>query len=157
VGKMGLKAERDAWTAFVEGKQNAAPGPAVSNKNNHAALAMGRLKSGERNSTEIRYEQHLELRRLAREIVWYGFEPITFKLADDTRYTPDYGVLLANGIFECHEIKGTTKVTRKSGEEVPAPYFMDDSKVKIKVAAALMPFVFKVVYRVDKNWIEKEF
>lgn len=140
--------QRAAWTAFVEGQSPSSP--------QERTRALGRLKTGERNKTEAAYEQHLELRRQVGEILWYGFERFTFRLADDTRYTPDFSVLLASGIIECHELKGTTTLTRKSGDKVKAPYFVDDAKMKIKVAADMFPVVFKVVYRVDGNWIEDE-
>ena len=140
---------RAAWTAFVErGELVATPA------NGHKAA--GRLKAGERNKTEAAYEQHLELRKQVGEVLWYAFEGITFKLAPDTRYTPDFAVLLASGILECHETKGTTTLVRKSGQRVRAAYFQDDAKVKMKVAAAMFPIVFKVVYKVDGNWMEEE-
>lgn len=142
-------AERAAWTAAVEGRQTAA----APNR----ALALGRLKTGERNATEAAYEQHLELRKRVGEILWYGFEVITLKLADDCRYTADFSVLRADYVLELHELKGTTTLKRKSGEKVKAPYFRDDAKVKIRIAATIFPMVFKVVYRVDGNWIEEQY
>ncbi len=145
---MKIDSQRAAWTAFVEGNAN----PPTANRSH----ALGRLKTGARNKTEAAYEQHLELRKQAGEILWYDFERFTFRLADDTRYTPDFAVLLASGIIECHEVKGTTSIKRASGEKVKAPYFIEDAKVKVKVAADRFPFVFKIVYRVNGNWIEDE-
>lgn len=142
---MKRDSQRAAWTAFVEGGK-----PAGGNK------AVGRLRAGERNKTEAEYESYLELRKQVGEILWYEFERITFRLADDCRYTPDFIVMLASFSLECHEIKGTTTLTRKSGATVKAPYFEDDAKVKLKVAAQMFPVVFKVVYKVDGNWIEEE-
>ena len=57
---------------------------------NKALFARGRLKKGERNKTEARYEQLLETRKRAGEIIGYWFEGVTFRLADNTRYTPDF-------------------------------------------------------------------
>ena len=143
---MKRDSQRAAWTAFIErGKA-----PSGGNK------AVGRLKTGERNKTEAEYESHLELRKQVGEILWYEFERITFRLADDCRYTPDFALLLASGSLECHELKGTTTLTRKSGDRVKAPYFMDDAKVKLRVAAQMFPVIFKVVYKVSGNWIEEE-
>ena len=103
---------------------------------NKKFLALGHLKTGERNKLEASYEQHLELRKQAGEILWYKFEGMTFKLAKDTRYTPDFSVLLENGEMEIHEVKGT---------------FRDDAKVKIKVASELYPFRFVAVYALSKK------
>ena len=85
----------------------------------------------------------------------YGFEKMTFKLADDTRYTPDFPLLLASGQLECHEVKGTTTKKLKDGK-VKAPYFRDDAKTKIKIAAEQVPMVFKVAYLVAGVWVEEE-
>jgi hypothetical protein len=63
---------------------------------NKKFLALGRMKSGERNKLEASYEQYLESRKQAGEIIWYKFEGMTFKLAKDTRYTPDFSIMLAN-------------------------------------------------------------
>lgn len=59
--------------------------------------ALGRLKTGQMNKTESAYCQHLELRKRAGEIVWYRFEGIKLRLADNTFYTPDFAVMLATG------------------------------------------------------------
>lgn len=98
--------------------------------------ALGRLKQGEMNKTEAAYAGVLEKRKRAGEIQWYAFEIVTIKLADDTRYTPDFCVLLANGELEFHEVKG---------------YWQDDSKVKIKVAAAMFPARFWAVFKQTKK------
>lgn len=56
-----------------------------------------RHKPGEMNKTEEAYAEILEAKRLAGEIAAWWFEPMTFKLADDTRYTPDFGILGVDG------------------------------------------------------------
>ncbi len=89
------------------------------------------------NRTEAKYGQHLELRLRAGQIAWYKFEGITFKLADDTRYTPDFVLMLTDGTIECHEVKG---------------FWRDDAKVKIKVAAEMFPFVFRSVMLKHGGW-----
>jgi hypothetical protein len=143
-------AERDAWTRHIEGQQSAVVSP-------QRTRALGRLKRGVRNKTEAAYESHLNLRKITGEVVWFEFEGITFRLADDTRYTPDFAVMLTGGILECHEVKGREKRQTKSGEEYSVARFEDDAKVKVKVAAAQFPLVFKVVYKFDGNWVEKEY
>ena len=87
--------------------------------------ALGRLKTGQMNKTESAYCQHLELRKRAGEIVWYRFEGIKLRLADNTFYTPDFAVMLATGEMELHEVKG---------------FWTDDARVKTKVAADQYPF-----------------
>lgn len=93
-------------------------------------LALGRLKTARRNKTESAYETYLELRRRAGEVLWYKFEGLKLRLADDTFYTPDYAVMLANGQLEMHEVKG---------------FWRDDARAKIKIAAEMYPFRFLAV------------
>jgi len=108
--------------------------------------ALGRLKSGTMNKTEAAYEQELKLKLHAGLILWYKFESMTFKLASDTRYTPDFCVMDASGEIELHEVKG---------------FWQDDAKVKIKVAASLFPFKFIAVKAKAKKdgggWAVEEF
>lgn len=117
------------------------------------------------NGTERRYAAEvLEPRRMAGEILRWDFEPITFRLAPRTTYTPDFVVELAPRaridegsrarayldtvehyvglvgarILEVHEVKGV---------------WQDAGRVKIKVAAAKFPaYRFVAVRRVDGLW-----
>jgi hypothetical protein len=98
-----------------------------------ALFGLGRMKSGALNKTEKRYSDRLESMKHAGLIAWYRFESVTFKLADDTRYNPDFIVMLANGEIEIHEVKGSLK------------YIQDDAKVKINVAAEMFPFRFYLI------------
>lgn len=84
------------------------------------------------NKTEAAYAAHLELRRIAGEVVWYRFEGLKFRLADNTFYTPDFAVMLVDRQMECHEVKGAAAI------------FQDDAKVKSKIAAEAYPFVFRI-------------
>ncbi len=93
--------------------------------------ALGRLKQGAMNKSEAAYARILEMRKSAGEVLWYKFEGLKFRLADNTFYTPDFAVMLSSGAVELHEVKG---------------YWQDDAKVKIKVAAELYPFQFVAVY-----------
>jgi len=96
--------------------------------------ALGRLKVGELNKTEQAYANYLEALKVAGSIIWYKFEGLKFRLADNTFYTPDFAVLLPNGQIEMHEVKGSKGI------------YTDDAKVKTKVAAEMYPFVFKVCF-----------
>ena len=96
-------------------------------KSKTALFALGRLKTGERNKTEQAYENLLESMRISGEILWYKFEGIKLRLADNTFYTPDFFVLMANGQLECREVKG---------------HWQDDARAKIKIAADMYPSRF---------------
>ena len=63
----------------------------------------------------------------AGEIAWHKFEGLKLRLADNTFYTPDFAVMSADGVMECHEVKG---------------FWQDDARAKIKIAADLYPFRF---------------
>ena len=92
-----------------------------------AMYALGRLKTGQMNKTEAAYAQHLSLLQHAGEIAWHKFEGLKLRLADSTFYTPDFAVMSADGVMECHEVKG---------------FWQDDARAKIKIAADLYPFRF---------------
>jgi len=94
------------------------------------SFALGRLKTGEMNKTEEAYQRELELRKISGDVSWYKFEGIKFRLADNTFYTPDFAVMLADGTMEAHEVKG---------------FWQDDAKAKIKIAADMYPFRFIAV------------
>ena len=113
---------------------------------NRKFLALGRLKAGVRNKLESQYEVDLKSRMRAGEVVWYRFEGLKLRLADNTFYTPDFAVMLANGQLECHETKG---------------FWREDARVKIKVAAEQYPFRFiSITARAKKDgggWEVEEF
>ena len=67
---------------------------------------------------------------LAGDILWFRFEGVKLRLADNTFYSPDYAVMRASGQLEMHEVKG---------------FWTDDARVKIKVAADQYPFEFIAV------------
>lgn len=98
--------------------------------------ALGRLKQGVMNGTEAEYAQHLKLLQMAGDVVWYKFEGMKFRLADNTFYTPDFTVMLKDGTLQAHEVKG---------------FWEDDAKVKIKVAADLYPIEFIAVKKQAKK------
>lgn len=99
----------------------------VPNKAAAGRFALGRLKTGERNKTEQAYEHFLAALQQAGSILWFKFEGIKLRLADNTFYTPDFAVMLASGQIELHEVKG---------------FWQDDARAKIKIAAELYPFRF---------------
>lgn len=73
-------------------------------------LARGRVAGASHqlgmNKTEAAYSNHLEYRRLAGEIMWWGFHLFRIPLANRSWYTPDFVVQLADQTLEVHEVKG---------------------------------------------------
>ena len=109
--------------------------------------ALGRLPPGKMNQTETAYSRELELRKAAGEILWWQFEPLKLRLADNTFYSPDFAVMRIDRTIELHEIKG---------------FWEDDARVKIKVAADRFPmFRFVALQKKSKKdgggWSAEEF
>lgn len=98
--------------------------------------ALGRLQQGVMNKTEIAYAALLEQRKHVGEVVWYKFEGLKFRLADNTFYTPDFAVMLDGGQLQAHEVKG---------------YWQDDARAKIKIAAGMYPIEFIAVMPKSKK------
>jgi hypothetical protein len=98
------------------------------------------------NKTEKAWAIRLEAERRSGQIHSWDYEKVTFKLADDTRYTPDFMVVGNDASIRFDEIKG---------------FWRDDAKVKIKVAAEQFPFAFQSVQLVKDSmkdsWHIKEF
>ncbi len=88
------------------------------------------------NKTEARYLDHLALLHRAGQIKGFGFQRYTFRLADDTRYTPDAYVVTLEDVLEFHEVKG---------------FMRDDAHVKLKMAAEMFCHPFYLVTW-DKGW-----
>lgn len=107
------------------------------NNNRQAAVrALGRMKAGAMNATEREYAQELEARKLAGAVAWFRFEGVKLRLADNTFYSPDFAVMLDTGEIEMHEVKG---------------FWLDDARIKIKVAADAYPFRFIAVRKRSKR------
>lgn len=109
-------------------------------------------KSGVMNKTEARYEtEYLLPLKAATKIEDYFFEEVTFKLAHDCRYTPDFMVVQTNPWenerVEFHEVKATW-----GGK----PHWTDDAKVKMQAFAKRYPFRLIVAYEVDGKWLHHD-
>ena len=135
--------------AFADVLARPTPAPAAHParpRQQHARFALGRLKTGQMNKSEAAYSVHLEAEKYAGNIVWYRFEGIKLRLADNTFYTADFAVMRHDGQLECHEVKG---------------FWQDDARVKIKVAAEQYPFQFVAVKVLAKKhgggWEEERF
>ncbi len=99
-------------------------------------FALGRLPVGQMNKTETAYASLLEGLKHAGKVLWYRFEGMKLRLADKTFYTPDFAVMRDDGVIELHECKG---------------FWMDDARVKIKVAAEMYPFRFMAAKQRSKK------
>lgn len=106
------------------------------------AFARGKLKQREMNKTEAKYAAFLEAQKLGGDILWWGFECIKLRLADNTYYTPDFLVLTRDMLIEVRETKG---------------FWRDDARVKIKVAAEQFPFRFCAITKTRDGWEREEF
>jgi hypothetical protein len=112
-----------------------------STANQPASFALGRMKAGSMNKTELLYAKHLEVQKQFGNVAWYEFEPMNLRLGEKCFYSVDFMVMLKSGELECHEVKGG--------------FITDDSLVKFKVAAAKFPFKFRMVMLKKGEWIEK--
>lgn len=124
----------------------ATAGTVGTNPGRAGRFALGRLKAGQLNKTEAEYELELKSQLHAGGILWYRFEGLKLRLADNTFYTPDFAVMNQHGYIECHEVKG---------------FWQDDARVKIKLAADQYPFTFLAVRKRPKKdgggWDYEEF
>lgn len=109
-------------------------------------LAAGRLPTGVMNKTETAYSRDLEVMRHAGEVLWWAFEPMKLRLADNTFLTPDFAVIAKDSILEFHDTKS---------------FVTEDARIKIKVAAEKFPFRFKIVKALGRKhgggWAVEEF
>lgn len=111
----------------ADSKSAPTPGATVTVKATPSKLAL----HGDRgmNRWERQYAERLEGDRLNGTILSWTYQPLKLRLADLTFYTPDFMVILQDGTLEMHEVKG---------------FMRDDAAVKIKVAAELFPFIFRL-------------
>jgi hypothetical protein len=109
-------------------------------------FALGRLKKGQMNKLEEKYELVLRARLQVGEILWYKFHGVKLRLADNTFFETDFAVMQSSGLMEVHEVKG---------------YMLGDARSKLDVAASLYPFRFLLVREVPKKdgggWSYEEF
>lgn len=123
-------------------------------RQNH--FAQGRLKTGQMNKTEARYADHLEGEKITGRVIWYAFEGMKLRLADNTFLSPDFAVLRSDGLLEMVDVKATTRKRQEDGTLLEKSYSMDDSRAKLKIAADRFPLVFSIVYQLKSGEWEKE-
>ena len=113
--------------------------PAAKQTGTQRMQALGRMKTGQMNKTEERFAQMLELERYAGRVKWWKFEGIKLMLAKNTSITVDFAVLPDTGILTMIDVKGAKAL------------FTDDARAKMKIAAEMYPFVFRVAYPQSKG------
>lgn len=105
--------------------------------------ARGVHKVGVMNSLEESYRDELNRKMRRGEIRAFFFEAVTLRLANNTRYTPDFLVIRNDYAVEFHEVKG---------------HWEEDARVKIKVAVAMYPFIFRAFTQPSPGaWVEERF
>lgn len=93
---------------------------------------------GQMNKTEEAYSHILEAKKRNGEIRDYAYESLTLKLAKDTRLTVDFMVISKDDELELHEVKGG--------------FVREDAWMKLKIAASLFPFRFRLAQYKAKSW-----
>jgi len=92
------------------------------------------------NKTEAAYAEILKLSQLAGEVQWWAYEPLKFRLAKRTSYTPDFMVWGSDGRLEAIEVKG---------------FLRDDAAIKFKVAREMYPWItWCMVIWKRGQWVE---
>lgn len=123
------------------------------------AKAKGRMPwQPKMNGTERAYSDFLLSQRIAGEVRWFDFQPITILLGPDCRFTPDFLILFSDGRLELHDTKGAKKIKagRKAGEKTY--YAEEDATIKARITARRLPIPIYFVWSLgDGNWGRKGF
>lgn len=106
-------------------------------------IAAGQTKRGVMNKSEKEWSVQLDLRKQASEIIEWWFEEITFKLATNTHYRPDFFIQMSDGTYEVHEVKGR--------------FIRERSFAKFKIAAERFPFTFYLCVKEKGSWKVKRY
>lgn len=121
-----------------------------------------RHQTGRMNETEKSYAWHLDGRKRAGEVQWWGFEVLKIRLADNTHYTVDFSVVLADGSLEFHEVKAMWQPKFGPGGALvhaAKAGWKEDARLKIKMAAEHFPGTWKGVHQmpITGEWREELF
>jgi len=84
------------------------------------------------NRTEQRRAERLEALRTLGQIHDWRYEPMKFRLADNTWLTPDFLVIENDGSVTLEDVKGRAKAG--------GPWVEEDARIKLKVAASRYPW-----------------
>lgn len=110
--------------AIERGRPRLAPPPPP-------AATKPKPRRGTMNRTEAKYAAELELGRQNGALLWWAFEPIRLRIANGAWFCPDFAVLTSAGALEFIETKGG--------------FIREAAMVRLKVAASLYPFTFRLV------------
>lgn len=102
--------------------------------------ALGRMKAGTMNKTEQAYSRYLDTLKTLGDVLWWEFEGVKLRLADNTFLTMDFAVLNAAHELELYDVKGSFSMME------------DDAWAKIKVAASKFPLRFFVAAPIDRKF-----
>lgn len=120
------------------------------------AKAIGpRKKTTGMNKGETAYAAVLDTMLERGLIVGWWYELLSIRLADNTRYNPDFVVMLADGTLEFHEVK-----PRKNGKDgKPDSYWAEeDAKLKVKLVAEHSPIPVIIVWpNRHGGWVQVRF
>jgi len=130
-----LRWSEEQLAAHLRGK--AAPVPALTEIAKTIPTATGSLRDTGMNKTEVEYAALLQGRAERGDIAWWKYEAVTLKLADNTRYTPDFMVMRFDGSLEVHETKGG--------------FIREDGWLKLKLAASMFPFRFFLCQKANRK------
>jgi hypothetical protein len=99
------------------------------------------LPRGEMNAGEREYAAHLDLRKLAGQIVDWRFEPMTLHLGARLSLRVDFLIIERDGTLTFDDYKAVWRGSDK-------PHVEDDARAKMKMAARLFPwFRFRYAYK----------
>jgi hypothetical protein len=104
-----------------------------------AAIEPVKPKKPRMNKWETEYAQMLEFQKRGGAIQWWQFEPMKLWLGEGAWFTPDFGVIGADGLLCFHEVKG---------------FWREAAKVRIKVARSMYPFPFLTFRKFEGWWVE---
>ena len=101
-------------------------------------------------------ESYAGMLRFDPDVKWWEYEPLSLRIGDGARYTPDFGVIQQDSIMVFIDTKGGKLIRGKW-----KPYCRSaDSRVRIAVAAETHPWaVFKFAWpsRDKTHWLEEVF
>lgn len=128
------------YAAFLLKRKQGLPGVSTP-KRTEVAVKPKPERRGRMNGLETRYcKEVLDVRKHEGTVIDYWFEPIRFRMAKATNYTPDL-VVQAMGKWEIHEVKGRGWI---------------HDMVRLKTCAEMVPFArlfdFYLCRRVDGIW-----
>ena len=111
--------------------------------------AKGRKRAPEErmNRAEARYAAVLDARQAAGVVAAWWYEGMSWRMASETHYRPDFVVLLPDGTVELHEVKAAAR-----DDDFGAT---PEAWVKLKVVAEQAPFPIVVVWQKGGQWMER--